>query len=469
MNYFYTQLSLHSQDKYLRADVKYYDMALHTGNAVFGTHALENVALSDILSEDYRLFRYEDKDECKGIPTGQAYIDEDGDIIDYQPVTEEDHPGRLKYAVTADHILISSIRLAKSPALNFDEDGLDQYVFSNGFYIFQVKNGWNKRFVLYLLRSRRIKELIDNNIYRGIGISAYRAEDLLKLEVKNVTPADQEKALSLIRPYEEAIREQKSQIKSAQSIIDEIFADEFGFDYTGFEALKKHTRFHTGFSALAGNPDLRFSAKFHRDAAGFVMRQLTEITEKKLKHFLAEPIVLGASVSPDDYADAGDFYFISMATIKTWAFDPTDANFLSDAYVASRTEKTVRKGDIIFARSGEGTIGKAALIEDDSLRGIFADFTMRIRLKNYSPRFAYYYFRTSYFQYLVEVYKKGLGNNTNIFPVTLQEFPMPDISAERQERIVEKILSKIAAQENILAQIAGLRDKINDVIETVMK
>ncbi len=44
-----------------------------------------------------------------------------------------------------------------------------------------------------------------------------------------------------------------------------------------------------------------------------------------------------------------------------------------------------------------GTIGKVALIDDEDLQGIFADFTMRIRLASYRPLFAYYYFRTDYF------------------------------------------------------------------------
>lgn len=89
-------------------------------------------------------------------------------------------------------------------------------------------------------------------------------------------------------------------------------------------------------------------------------------------------------------------------------------NTVSKEYSDSKQAKTVQKNDIILARSGEGTIGKVALIDDDELQGIFADFTMRIRLKDYNPEFAYYYFRTTYFQYLIEIYKKGLGNNTNI-------------------------------------------------------
>ena len=120
-----------------------------------------------------------------------------------------------------------------------------------------------------------------------------------------------------------------------------------------------------------------------------------------------------------------------------------------------------------MARSGEGTIGKVALITND-INGIFADFTMRIRLKNYNPEFAYYYFRTSYFLYLIEIYKKGLGNNTNIFPIVVQEFPLLDISPEEQQRIVDDIHSEIAKQDDIKAEISKYRAEIDEIIKNAL-
>lgn len=156
-----------------------------------------------------------------------------------------------------------------------------------------------------------------------------------------------------------------------------------------------------------------------------------------------------------------------MATIKTWEFNKDSANIVSDDYAEAKKEKRVKKNDIILARSGEGTIGKVALIEDD-VDAIFCDFTMRIRLKNYNPKFAYYYMRSTYFQYLVEIYKKGLGNNTNIFPVVVQEFPLPDISLDEQQKIVDTIQAEIDKQNEIRNQIAALRGKIDSIIESAI-
>ena len=195
------------------------------------------------------------------------------------------------------------------------------------------------------------------------------------------------------------------------------------------------------------------------------MDELKRTTTKRIKHFLSEPIILGASVSPSDYDEDGNYRYFSMATIKSWKFDFDSANIVSDVYSESKSAKTVKKDDIILARSGEGTIGKVALIEDEDLKGIFADFTMRIRLKDYNPEFAYYYFRTTYFQYLIEIYKKGLGNNTNIFPIVVREFPLIDIPVYEQERIVAEIHAEINKQEKLKAGISDIQQQIDQIVE----
>ena len=129
----------------------------------------------------------------------------------------------------------------------------------------------------------------------------------------------------------------------------------------------------------------------------------------------------------------------------------------------------MQKGDLIIARSGEGTIGKIAMIENDDFEGVFADFTMRVRLANYNNLFAYFYFRTEYFQYLIEVNKKGLGNNTNIFPIQVREFPIPNISLERQERIAGEIKERIESGNVIHNSITARRNKIDEIINETLK
>ena len=466
MKVFQTAFSKIADDNLMRFDEKFQRMMSTQSWNVFDVKNKPLVRLSEVIEEDYQVFSYEDDFDYKGIPTGKVYLDEDGDVVDFQAVTKDDHPGRLKYKIGKDSILISSLRLARSPALNFDNFDMDDYVFSNGFYIFKTKSGWNKKFVLHLLRSTKIKHILDTSLYRGIGISAYRSEDLLKLQIPNISIETQNEIVSRIEPIEKRIKEIKKTAKSVQAIIDDFFARELGFNYIAFEVQQENRYYTSQLGDFSNNPDLRFGAKFHRPAGQYVMRELHKITDKKIKHYLNEdkPIKLGASISPADFDKEGSAYYISMATIKTCEVEFDDTQIVSDDYYKAKAVKSVKKGDIIVARSGEGTIGKVALIRDDT-NAIFCDFTMRIRFgENYNAEFAYFYFRTSYFQYLIEIYKKGLGNNTNIFPIVMKEFPIPNLSKEEQDRLLQKLKIEINKQNEIKSKVAELRLEIEQAI-----
>lgn len=365
-------------------------------------------------------------------------------------------------------ILLSKVRpnLKKFILIN---DVNKNYYFTSAFLKVSPKK--LKKIIYYCLRNTFYKNIMAIS-RQGKGYPTINDRDVRTLRFdKNLIDKLERKEIELnnnIAIIENQIADLKKRLKDVQSIVDEVLQKEFNFDYDKFNQLKKVDRFNMPLDCFALNPDLRFSAKFHRPAGDFVMQELLRITSKKFKHFLAEPIVLGASISPSDFDENGDFYYISMATIKNWAFNTNDAQFVSNAYSAGKKEKTIKKDDIILARSGEGTIGKVALIEEESLKAVFADFTMRIRLINYNVKFAYYYMRGTYFQYLVEIYKKGLGNNTNIFPIVIREFPLIDIPLVEQQRIVEEIQTEIDKQNEIKNRIAKLRRDIDQIIENAM-
>ena len=302
----------------------------------------------------------------------------------------------------------------------------------------------------------------------GKGQQNISPTDVGKIKILKIPKPNQVKALAQIEPIEKEIKELKAKITPPQKIINNVFAKEFGFDLEKFKELKKIKNYSINLFAFGNNIDIRQSVKFHREAGVFVNNQLKNISKSKIKNFISEPIVLGKGISPNDFDESGDYYYISMANIKNWKFESEESKFVSKIFSNQNKNKTVSKNDLLIARSGEGTIGKVALIEDEDLLGIFADFTMRIRLNNYNTLFAYYYFRTEYFQYLIEINKKGLGNNTNIFPSQLQEFPMIDISLRKQQKIVNEIKAKIDKQNKLKKKIELERKHINKLLRMLL-
>lgn len=279
----------------------------------------------------------------------------------------------------------------------------------------------------------------------------------------------QQGIVNKIIPLDTEINELKSQIKPDTEIINETFTKNFAWDTAKFEELKNIHLMKSTFSAFSTNIDNRFSFKFHNKAGEYVSDILKSQTSKRIKDYLAEDITLGKSISPSDYDENGEQYYLSMADIKNWRFENEEAKTVSQSYFDTNLNKRIALNDIIMARSGEGTIGKVAIIDSEEDEAVYADFTMRIRLKDYNPTFAYYYFRTDYFQHLVYTHKKGLGNNTNIFPSQVRELPIPEISLTEQAKIVNTIKSETDRQRVFESKIKEKKEEINRLINDAIK
>ena len=464
---FKVKLSSLNQDDSIRIDVKFNLLMKNTGYNIFNANTSHLISLKEILIPNYQLFDFKDDEEYYGIPTGKGYINEVGDIVSSQIITKEDHPNRLRYKANEKSILISSLKGARTPALNFDFD-LSQYVFSNGFYIFNVSKGWNRKFVLYLLRTDRLKSVLDNSLFRGIGISSYKESDFLKIKIPRISIINQNNAVEKISPIKQDIIELKNSKLQPLQIINQVFGEVFGFDWEVFEKIKREKIYTSSILNFANNIDCRMGIRFHNRAGVYIQKFLEQNTNKRIKDFIDEPIVLGKSVSPKDYDEYGEYFYIAMSNIKAWSFNEKDCKKISKEYASKNLNKNVQKGDILLARSGEGTIGKVALITED-INGIFADFTQRIRLRGFDPLCAYYYFRSDFFQYLVYTHKKGLGNNTNIFPSQIKEFPIPDWNKTQQLKIIQTIKTKIDEQKAIDKQIEQKQQMIEKIMEEAIK
>lgn len=342
----------------------------------------------------------------------------------------------------------------------------ERYLASTEFIEYKIHNQ-NPMFLYYVLSSKEIS----NSLWLLESWKTHRrvsSKDLLKIKIPDISIEQQNKAIEKIEPIEQRIKQLKATIKPVQEVIDEVFTRELWFNKSEFVELKKKVQFKTSISNFWNNRDLRNSCKFHRPSAYMLQEFLNKKTNLKLKHFLKEDIVLWAGISPKDFDENGTAYYVSMATIKTYEIELDDTQLVSEEYYASNKWKNVLKNDIIIARSGVA-IWKTAIAEDD-FDWIFADFTMRIRVNpdKCIPLFAYYYIRSKFFQYLIEVHKKGLQNQ-NIFPAQIQEFSFPNFSLTEQERIVEEIQTEIDKQNEIREQIQQERSKIDEIVESIIR
>jgi type I restriction enzyme S subunit len=290
-------------------------------------------------------------------------------------------------------------------------------------------------------------------------------EDILSLQVPLPPMPVQDALIKALDGMSEKCKKLEDKIGSELALVDRYFEKRFGLNIKSLDAEMKKQQRWLKVSNIALNPDLRFSFKFHSPSVEFALNALRAVAHKRVNDYLSEPIVLGASVSPEDYDGTSDKFYFSMATIKTWSFSKDSANTISEGYFEENKLKAVRTDDILMARSGEGTIGKVALVPKD-VDGICADFTMRIRFdpKLCLPEFARFYLMSKYFQHAVYGEKKGLGNNTNIFPVQLRELPFIDIPLAEQHKVVDEINALISVHVAETSQIMDLRAAMEEVL-----
>lgn len=459
-----------SREKTLRADFEYQSDLGQLDNDFYMLRELFDFPESQKINENDL---YEDFLYCE-----IGDVDKNGDIypiklnFSERNLADENYYKKIEKGdimpVSTGDILISKVRPNLKKYVFIDDDNCDVF-FTTAFI--KLKPKIMSKVLYYCLRTVFYKKLMAAS-RQGKGYPTLSLMDLEQIRFKKHTIDSllaKEKLISnKIGSIDQKIKELQKSVVSDQIIIDSVFQQEFNLDYATFHKLKENRKYTLKQSDFSNNPDLRFSAKFHRPAGDFVMSELTQRSDKKIKNYLAEPIVLGASISPSNFDENGDAYYISMASIKTLEVELDESQLVSSSYYDSNIAKSLCKDDILIARSGVA-IGKAAIVESE-FKGIFADFTMRIRFNDaiYNPKFAYFYIRTMYFQYLIEIYKKGLQNQ-NIFPVVIREFPILDISITEQNRIVNVIQKEMSKQNNTREQISNLRNQIDEIIIDTIK
>lgn len=456
-----------AQDAFLRNDEKYHIFLNSSDWNLFESKSKDLVSLKDILVDDYNLFNYEDGEEYKGIPTGATYLDEDGEIKEFQPVTAENHPGRLKYKASNDNILVSSLRLAKSPALYFENQNLSNYVFSNGFYIYKIKDGWNKKFILYILRTKRLKNILDNHIYRGIGISAYKDDDLKKIKIPFIPKLKQGQIAAQIEPIEKKIKELKSQIAPAQEVVNKVFARILRFNIQEAYSAEQQKYFSVSNTLTYRNTNLRSSVRWHKITP--IQKVLYKNTKciNKLGKYIIET---KNGWSPNcREIDSLNFVFgvNSLSTSTVMNYD--DLKTSNEERIDIKNY-FVKEGDLFVSRGNTvDLVALASVVENmpTDKDVIFPDLFIRIEVneKKLNKKYLAYLFNSIigrlYFKYSAK------GKNQTMVKISsdeLNNFYLPVPSLKDQQKIVDEIKAELDKQEEMKQKIESERVKIDEII-----
>jgi len=260
---FKTDLKNISSDFDLRVDSKFYELINDKDFLLIEKSKFPLIELRHIIEPDYEEFNFENGKKYKGLPTGAGFFDEEGNIIDYLDVTKEKHPKRIKYRVKEGNVIISSLKGAKATTILATEDKTN-YVWSNGFYIFKkINEKFETKYIYYLLKSSKLRAILNENLSRGIGISAYEERDLLRIKIPMTPKENQIRAIKKIEKIEKKISKIKKSIPNVQYLIENVFESELACIPLKELSQKKQTEIFTKqFSDIGKRRYLRSDPKY---------------------------------------------------------------------------------------------------------------------------------------------------------------------------------------------------------------
>lgn len=468
---FKTKLSSLKQDDTARIDAKFHSLMNITGYDIFKTKKSNLTPLKNILKPSYQLFAFDENENYFGVPTGSEFTNEFGDLTSTQIITKDEHPDRLRYKVDENCILISSLKGARAPAMNFDFD-LSKHVFSNGFYIFQVDERWNKKFVLYLLRTNRLKYVLDNNLYRGIGISSYKQDDFLRVLIPEISTDIQDKIVDEIQPIEKEINALRNSKLKPSKIINQAFAEYFRIDLNNVDDLEKIRILNVSLSSTKEfNSALRSGLRWNK--MQYIQTHL--YSEVDCIHALGRFIKSTKNGwSPLSVEDGEGIPVLGQENFSVDGILKIEPSKATEETRNNIEDFFIKKGDFFVSRGNTVDLVALASIVNEDIEAdiIFPDLYIRLELDEtlINKEFLSYIFNSFfgrlYFKYVAK------GKNQTMVKVSSAEllnFRLPIPTIQEQEKLVSLIKTQLDEQKISDRQIEEKQQEINKIIEDAIK
>ena len=154
---------------------------------------------------------------------------------------------------------------------------------------------------------------------------------------------------------------------------------------------------------------------------------------------------------------------IDKSELKYAVFDDTEKKSLS-----------LQKGDILLIRSNGSLnlVGRAALIHDNDINGLFAGYLIRIRVADYTilnPEFLLYYLNSPKARTYIEEKAKSTSGVNNINSEEISELEIPLPTLPEQQRIVEEIEKRFAVADELEKAVNDGLEKADKLKQSILK
>jgi type I restriction enzyme S subunit len=220
--------------------------------------------------------------------------------------------------------------------------------------------------------------------------------------------------------------------------------------------------FETDFVGLARSEILRFSTRYHNLPTKKLMEILDEIETVKVKDIVSS---YEKGVQPA-YNSDGEISVVKITNLKNGFIDLEESEKITNAeFQKIKTEKRLKKNDIILCGTGKVSLGKIDLfdLEEDAITSV-DNYIIRLG-KDFNQLFFVYFFRSVLGYFQIERDYTGATNQIHLYWEQISNFSIPNLPLSHQQKIVDEIKLEIDAQELLKKQIELERQKIDAIIE----
>ena len=423
----------------------------------------------------------EDKGEAISLGGQQINVDGTVDLSKIPYVSYEFYENVSKGKVKDRDILIckDGALTGKTCFVEFSLFPSKEVMVNEHVYILRGSVKANQKFLFYYTRNNIFQSQVKDLAYKKKAQPGLNFNHFKKIKIPIIPKPQQDKIVAQIEPIERNIKKLKAQIKQPQEVINKVFSREFGFDENlynefgkgmtaGTQIAQNRTLkvFDTDFREFARSKLLRFSTRFHNPPTKELMNFLDIIETLHVKDIISEDIHRGASPK---YNPDGEIPVVKTGHLKNGFIEISQEEFVDQDFYNSSTRSRVNESDILIASTGKVSLGKIDLLEDE--QSLVTDghvSIIRVNEDKYNRLFFTYFFRSILGYFQIERDFTGATNQIELYANEITNFQIPDISLEKQQKIVDEIKVELDKQEKIDTQIRQERNKIEEIIKKVI-
>lgn len=392
--------------------------------------------------------KFVDGVEYKFYDTSVKSVNEKGQFVNYQIITNANKPRRAKQVAVVNTIIVANLKTNRGKACIVTEKEAGSIV-SSGYLMIKPNQNLNIDYLQAILQSQFALYYLRQIASTGLGMANWSYSDLAKIRLHVPSIAEQQRTLPLvqekIKVLENMIKEleEKKKKYELQNKIDEVFQDVLDISHPN-ETLDRYYSFgdysiisYNEFSNC-GTLDVFSNYKFS------LQEQLTKKYHcKKLKDVTS--LVMPGRDTPKPINNKTSLFRVQTKDMieKDGNIDYKHLDNMKKEDYDSFVEKKIEKNDIILAIFGSGAIGRVVYSDRDDINAVLGNHLVGIirANENTNSRFLFYYLYSFIGQQQIFRCVTGTTGQISLSIPRVRKILVPELDSDTQELIINKIES----------------------------